>query len=112
MANLDSSEPVSTYHIRLDATQKIWSCATGMLALCLIFSPLRSNLFLPIIVLSGAAGGTACVWRTEKESELLVQQQKLEQMEQRLRNLEAIASLNETDLQPHLRSLESNSPIR
>lgn len=110
MANVASSNSATPQDIRLISTQKIWSYATGMLGLCLIFSPLRSNLFLPIVVLSGAAGGTACIWRSEKESQTLIQQQKLDQIEQRLRNLETIAS-SDINLNPHPKSTEPNSHI-
>lgn len=91
--------------IRLTATQKIWSYATGMLALCLIFSPARNNIILPIIIVSGAAGGTAFVWRSSK-SQYSFPENKVQQIEQRLANLETIVGNDELDLQMKIKQLE------
>ena len=56
--------------IRLAATQKIWSLAIGMFAICIPLSnATNSGAILPITVVVGATLGTASVWRAStKES--------------------------------------------
>ncbi|HEY9853936.1 MAG TPA: hypothetical protein V6D28_30990 [Leptolyngbyaceae cyanobacterium] len=93
--------------IRLTATQKIWSYATGMLALCLIFSPARNNIILPIVIVGGAAGATAFVWRDRKPVYSLAKN-KIQQIEQRLANLETIVGNDDLDLQNRIKQLESS----
>lgn len=92
--------------IRLTATQKIWSYATGMLALCLIFSPARNNIILPIFIVSGAVGGTAFVW-SDRKFQYSLPENKVQQIEQRLANLETIVGNEDLDLQMRIKQLES-----
>lgn len=52
--------------IRVTTTHKIWSYATGMLALSLIFAPARNSVILPLAVVTGTAVSTAYIWRSDK----------------------------------------------
>jgi hypothetical protein len=94
--------------IRVTTTQKIWSYATGMLALSLIFAPMKNNVILPLAVVAGAAGSTVFVWQSDKKSKKSLQPHQLQQLEERVANLEAIAGTNDLDLQLKIKSLESH----
>ncbi len=93
--------------IRVTTTHKIWSYATGMLALCLIFSPARNGIILPLAVVAGAAGSTVYVWRSDKKSKESLQPNQLQQIEERLANLETIAASNDLNFQMRIKQLES-----
>lgn len=82
---------------RLGVTHKIWMFATVMLALCAMGGAMHGGLgiLVPLAVLAGAALSTAAVWgafdnRTEKK--LPPAATDLKQLEERLANLETIAS--------------------
>lgn len=96
--------------IRVAATTKIWSLATGMLALCIPLSAVtRSGPILPLAVISGAAVGTVAVWRSSdnqsKTNPLLTN--SIKELEQRVANLEIICSSQELDLLKKIKQLES-----
>lgn len=93
--------------IRVTAIHKIWSYATGMLALCLIFAPARNRVILPLVVVAGAAGSTVYIWNSEKKSKESLPSSQLQQIEERLANLETIASSSDWNLQMKLKQLES-----
>ncbi|MBD2103080.1 hypothetical protein [Leptolyngbya sp. FACHB-261] len=103
MAGKHAKEPKD---VRLAATQKIWAYGTGMLALSLIFGPVKNSVALPSTIVVGTAISTALVWRsTNKRSESSLALP--EALEQRVANLEEIVSSEELELRERLRKLES-----
>ena len=102
--------PKPERNIRVAATSKIWSIATGMLALCIPLSAVtKSGAILPLAVISGAAVGTVAVWRSSdsrsRSSSLLTN--SIKTLEERVANLETICSHQELDLQRKIKQLES-----
>ncbi|MBE9179421.1 hypothetical protein IQ268_12695 [Oculatella sp. LEGE 06141] len=93
--------------VRLSALQKIWSYATGMLALAVIFTPVRHSTVISIAIVSGAAVSSAVVWRGDRASTSLSSPQAMKHLEERIANLEMIASNDELDLQRRIERLES-----
>ena len=95
--------------IRVAATSKIWTFATGMLAICIPLSAVtRSGPILPLAVITGAAAGTYVVWRdpeNQLKNNLLTGNVK--KLEQRIANLETIISHQELDLDRKIKQLES-----
>lgn len=106
---METQETQITQDIRAIATKTIWSYATGMIALTMLFGPtaMKSGL-LPITIVAGAAGGTAAVWRSpDRHSKKLSQGMEIEQLEQRVADLETIASAEGLDFEYRLKRLES-----
>ena len=106
---METQETQRTQDIRAIATKTIWSYATGMIALTMIFGPtaMKSGL-LPITIVAGAAGGTAAVWRSpDRNSKKLSQGMAMKQLEQRVADLETIASAEGLDFEHRLKRLES-----
>jgi uncharacterized small protein (DUF1192 family) len=95
--------------IRLAATSKIWTFATGMLAICIPLSAVtRSGPILPLAVITGATAGTYVVWRNpENQSRNNLSPGTVKELEQRIANLEAIVSHQELDLDRKIKQLES-----
>lgn len=95
--------------IRLAATSKIWTFATGMLAICIPLSAVtRSGPILPLAVITGATAGTYVVWRNpENQSRNNFSPGNVKELEQRIANLEAIVSHQELDLERKIKQLES-----
>jgi hypothetical protein len=94
---------------RLRATQTIWGFATGMFILCVpLVSIARSAIFLPATVAFGAGIGTIAVWQSDSRSRRrLLDEQTTQSLEERIANLEAIASHSELDMQhPFQQQLE------
>lgn len=86
MANHHDFE--SSTDTRLAATSKIWSFATGMLALSILFSPTRDNIAVPISIATSAAAGTAVVWLGDRKSSISLQEHQLKRIENRLNKIE------------------------
>lgn len=102
--------PKSERNIRVAATSKIWSFATGMLALCIPLAAVtKSGAILPIAVLSGAAVGTVAVWRSSdnQSRNSLLSTNSIKILEQRVANLETICNNQELDLQRKIEQLEA-----
>lgn len=98
----------STSDPRVQVTQTIWGYAIGMFALCIPLTALsRGAIILPVAVAVGAGAGTVAIWRSDSRS-----QQKLESdrtirlLEERIANLETIASHGELNVQRQFRALE------
>ncbi|WP_414585884.1 hypothetical protein [Scytonema sp. PCC 10023] len=95
--------------VRVAATSRIWGIAVGMLAICIPLSVVtRSGPILPLATLTGAAVGTAAVWRSDdkKSKSSSLPQQKVELLEQRIANLETIVSSEDFDLRMKIKQLE------
>ena len=96
--------------IRLATTSKIWSFATGMLAICIPLSPVtKSGPILPIAVVLGATLGTASVWKPSTSESTSNQQtsEKIKELEGRIANLETIITSEDINWQS---CLESSPP--
>ena len=95
--------------VRVAATSRIWGIAVGMVAICIPLSAVtKSGPILPLATLTGAAVGTAAVWRSDdkKSKSNSLPQQKVELLEQRIANLETIVSSEDFDLRMKIKQLE------
>lgn len=95
--------------VRVAATSRIWGIAVGMLAICIPLSAVtKSGPILPLATLTGAAVGTAAVWRSDdkKSKSNSLPEQKVELLEQRIANLETIVSSEDFDLRMKIKQLE------
>ncbi|MEI2578769.1 hypothetical protein [Scytonema sp. PRP1] len=95
--------------VRVAATSRIWGIAVGMLAICIPLSAVtKSGPILPLATLTGAAVGTAAVWRSDdkKSKRNSLPEQKVELLEQRIANLETIVSSEDFDLRMKIKQLE------
>jgi hypothetical protein len=101
--NLDPSQ-----NIKLIATSRIWGFTVGILAVCIPLAAVtRSGAILPLAAIGCAAVGTVAVWHSDqKKLQPDSRQQQIELLEQRIANLEAIASSDELDLQNKIQGLE------
>lgn len=98
--------------IRVAATSKIWTFATGMLAICIPLSAVtKSGAILPLAVISGAAVGTVAVWRNLEQQSRSPFLTNIKTLEQRVTNLEIIWSNQELDLQSKIKQLDSKDDL-
>lgn len=93
--------------IRLAATSKIWSYATGMLAICIPLVGITRSPILPLAVITGAAAGTYVVWRSDNQPRSPLLTSSVKELEQRVANLETIISTQELDLEHKIKRLNS-----
>ncbi len=110
---------------RVSATIGIWICATFMVFFSIVpvFGAADNNqliglvdasngliflfLLLPVVILLAAGAGTAAVWTVAKRSIAALPQEELNQLEQRLGNLETIISYEEPALRMKIEQLKS-----
>jgi len=106
-------KPKAKRDVRVAATSKIWTFATGMLAICIPLSAVtKSGAILPLAVISGAAVGTVAVWRnSEQQSRSPLLTNNIKTLEQRVTNLETIWSNQELDLQSKIKQLDSKDDL-
>lgn len=83
--------------IRVTIISRIWAFATTMLFIAILFNGQGDNrkvLFLPAIVVFGATSSTIVVLRKLRndQQDTLLLSKTLEELKQRLENLEAIAA--------------------
>lgn len=100
---------------RVAATFLIWGAATGMLAICIPLTALaKGNPILPLAVITGAAVGTGTVWQSsgKKSRNSTLSPNKVEALEERISNLEAIVGSDEINLQRKLNQLNSSDKVR
>jgi hypothetical protein len=90
------------------STTRIWGITVGILAVCIPLSAVtNSGAVLPLAAIGGATVGTIAIWRSdERKSKAALQPQQIEQLEQRVANLETIVSNEEFDLQNKIKQLE------
>jgi hypothetical protein len=98
----------STSDPRTQVTDVIWGCAVGMFALCIPLAALnRGALIVSAAVALGAGAGTVAVWRSDPHSRRrLGDEQTVRSLEERIANLEAIASHSELEIQHPFKQLE------
>jgi hypothetical protein len=99
----------STSDPRAQVTYVIWGCAVAMFALCIPLTALnRSASSISAVVALGAGAGTVAVWRSNRSSKRrLEDEQYVRLLEERIANLEAIASHSELEIQHPFKQLES-----
>ena len=75
------------------ATAIIWGCSVGMLGICIpLVAITDSGMILPLLVMLGASAGTTAVWFApgKRQREEVYLTQKMQQLKERVMNLEAI----------------------
>ncbi|MEN8445429.1 MAG: hypothetical protein ABG776_10510 [Cyanobacteria bacterium J06555_13] len=80
---------------KVRATVGIWSLATGMLGICIpLVAITNSGIILPLLVILGAAGGTAAVWLASEQHQQaeLRSAQAVKALEERIIALETICT--------------------
>jgi hypothetical protein len=99
---LDHARPEPATDVRLQVTQAIWGCATGMLGICIPLVAMTHSAVMPFAVIIGAALGTAAVWigsglvsKSTQATSTAVTQEQLKALEERLANMEAINLLEQ-----------------
>ena len=111
MAKKFKKDPEEHQDVRVAATSRIWGITVAMLAICIPLSAVtRSGPIIPLATITGAAVGTAAVWRSDdkKSKNNYLPQHKVELLEQRIANLETIVSSDDFDLQMKIQKLESS----
>ncbi|MDJ0701760.1 MAG: hypothetical protein QNJ46_00630 [Leptolyngbyaceae cyanobacterium MO_188.B28] len=96
------------------ATAIIWAFATGMLGICVpLVNSTNSGVILPFLAILGASVSTIVVWRppNPRVRQLTEKVANLQTLEQRVKNLEAICSSPEFDLQKALKQIESKDRL-
>jgi len=93
---------------RTQVTYVIWGLATAMFAICIPLSALtRGSAIIPAAVAVGAGAGTVAVWRSGSHSRRQLKSEAMvRSLEERIANLEAIASHGEFDTQKRFQQLE------
>lgn len=95
--------------IKIATTSIIWAFSTGMMAICIpLVAISRTGIILPLAVILGASISTVSVWRNgnHKAVELA---NDLQQIEQRIRNLETICSSEDFDFNYQLKQLDNST---
>ncbi len=95
--------------LRVAATAIIWGFATGMLVICIPLVGMTGTPVLPLAVIIGAAVSTVVVWRSSerKPRNQPFLTSTMQQIEQRVGNLETIVSNQELDLDNKIKRLNS-----
>ena len=92
--------------IKVVANAIIWSFATGIMAICIpLVAISRSGIILPLAVILGASASTVAIWRSDNQK-AVESSSNLQQMEQRIRDLETICSRENFDVQKKFKKLE------
>lgn len=97
--------------IRVIVISRIWAYATAMIALSILFSGPKRDwkvIFLPTAIALSAAISTIVVWgkSNHRRHDLLLQSENLDELKQRIENLEEIAASTTVPLAHSLKQLE------
>lgn len=101
----------STSDPRIQVTSMIWRCAVGMFALCIPLAALSEDAediaIIPAAIALGAGAGTIAIWRSDRHSKRRGNdEQYVRSLEERIENLEAIASHSELEIKHQFKQLE------
>ena len=109
----DSNQRNRNSDPRQKATTTIWGFATGMFVLCIPLVGLtRIAVVIPATIALGAGAGTVAVWRSDRHSRKRLEgEQSMRSLEDRIANLEAIASHGDLDIQLQFEQLEVQKKI-
>ena len=91
---------------KVGATAIIWSLATGIMAICIPLVKIsESGIILPLTVIVGVSVSTVAIWLSgyQKTFESV---DNFQEIEQRIRDLEAIASTEDFDTQKKFKQLD------
>jgi hypothetical protein len=112
MTHLDRNTSKSS-DPRTKGTYIIWGFATGMFALCIPLVGLtRGAAVIPLAIALGAGTGTVAVWRSDRQPRhRFSDDQTVRLLEERIANLEAIASRGELDIQHQFKQLELQNGV-
>ena len=94
---------------RVGATAIIWSLATGIMAICIPLVKIsESGIILPLTVSVGVSISTVAIWLSgyQKTFESV---DNFQEIEQRVRDLEAIASTEDFDTQKKFKQLDKKN---
>lgn len=108
------THPSKQRDIRISVTSKIWGYATGMLAICIPLSAAtESGPIIPIAVVSGAAVGTAAVWKSsdQKSQNSIEASNKVKELEERIADLETIVARDDIDLQRRIQPFVTSDKL-
>lgn len=93
-------ERSSETDIRLKLIRTIWTCATGMMGISIPLVGISQNTIIPFTVIVGATVSTAAIWlgkggssEQSQSSSAKITQEQLNELEERLANIEAISLL-------------------
>jgi hypothetical protein len=70
MDKIKAQTPEREIDPRTFMTKQIWSYATGMVALCVIFALTRNAIYPPVLIALSAAASTVFVWKQDMSSNL------------------------------------------
>lgn len=105
------SEKSTEKNPKIRALSAIWGFATGMLGICVpLVAITESGVTLPLAVILGASGTSAVVWSSSKNQDDEDLDRSVQQLHERVINLELIASSSDVDLQKQFQKLESSVP--
>lgn len=91
---------------RVGATAIVWSLATGIMAICIPLVKIsQSGVILPLAVITGVSISTIAIWLGSNQKAVKLSD-NFQQIEQRVRDLEAISSIEELDLKRKIKQLE------
>lgn len=95
--------------VKVGATAIIWAFATGMMAICIpLVAISRSGIILPLAVIFGASVSTVTIWRSDRQI-VVKSSDELQQIEQRIRDLETICSSENFDAANKFKELEKTN---
>lgn len=78
--------------IKVESTINVWGFATGMLGICIPLTSIsQTGIILPLAAIAGATIATVAIWSNENPK-ITTLSDNFQQIEQRLRTLETIAS--------------------
>ncbi|MEM7556437.1 MAG: hypothetical protein AAF378_20515 [Cyanobacteria bacterium P01_A01_bin.84] len=87
----------NNYGAKIAVTSIIWAFATGMMALCIpIISISKGDITLPLALVIGTTITTVSIWQSGSHKEIN-SSENFQQIEQRVRDLETIASSDKLD---------------
>jgi hypothetical protein len=99
---------------RVTATSNIWGLTVAIMAISIPLTGITRSPAIPLAALGGAAASTVAVWRpgNKKSPNQLLPQQQIELLQERIANLETIASGgSESDLLMKIKRLEANNQV-
>lgn len=97
MKNTSGNYASENYGIKIGTTAIIWALGTGMMAICIpLVSISKSGITLPLAVMAGVTITTISIWQSGSQK-VIASSEYLQQIEQRVRDLETIASSDKLD---------------
>ena len=93
---------------KVGATAIIWSLATGIMAICIPLVKIsQSGVILPLALIVGVSISTVVIWLSGNQK-AITSSKEIQQIEQRVRNLETICSSDNFDLNDKFKQLKKS----